>query len=148
MESIGNLAVNAADAMEENGGVLEIAVSDMVVDQSFAKNHDLPGPEDHVKITVSDTGVGIAPEISELIFETYFTNKGLGKGTGLGLASVHGTVKKYGGLFCWTANRARDPSLQYCCRSLQSRRAIICMNLKYCQRETRKFCLSMMNPHC
>ena len=92
-----NLATNAADAMEDNGGILEVAASDVVVDQSFATKHNLLGPGDHVKITVSDTGIGIAPEKIELIFEPYYTTKEPGKGTGLGLASAHGSVKKYGG---------------------------------------------------
>ena len=92
-----NLASNAADAMEQKGGVLEFAVSNIVVDPSFAKKHDLLGPGDHVKITVSDTGAGIPPEKIQFIFEPYYTTKNLGKGTGLGLASAYGTVKKYGG---------------------------------------------------
>jgi PAS domain S-box-containing protein len=92
-----NLATNAADAMEDTGGTLEVAVSDVVVDQSFAKVHNLLGPGDHVKITVADTGVGISPEAMKSIFDPYYTTKQLGRGTGLGLASVHGTVKKYGG---------------------------------------------------
>ena len=92
-----NLATNAADAMEDTGGTLEVAVSDVVVDPSFAKVHNLLGPGDHVKITVADTGVGISPEAMKSIFDPYYTTKQLGRGTGLGLASVHGTVKKYGG---------------------------------------------------
>jgi PAS domain S-box-containing protein len=92
-----NLAANAVDAMEANGGILELTVSDVVVDQFFAKNHNLLGPGDYVKITVSDTGAGIAPETINFIFEPYYTTKETGSGTGLGLASVHGTVKKYGG---------------------------------------------------
>ena len=92
-----NLCINSADAMEDNGGILEVTVSDVVVDQSFAEKHDLLGPGEHVKITVSDTGDGIAPDKIQFIFEPYYTTKISGKGTGLGLASVYGTVKKYGG---------------------------------------------------
>ncbi|WP_321492542.1 ATP-binding protein [uncultured Desulfobacter sp.] len=92
-----NLAINATDSMEANGGILDVCVSDVTVDQSFAEKHDLPGPDDYVKITVSDTGRGIPPDKIQLIFEPYYTTKDLGKGTGLGLASVYGTVKKYGG---------------------------------------------------
>ena len=54
-------------------------------------------PGDYVEIKVSDTGVGIAPEIIESIFEPYFTTKGLGEGTGMGLAMVQGIIESYGG---------------------------------------------------
>ena len=96
-QTLMNLATNASDAMEENGGVLAVTVSNVAVDQTFATNHNLFGPVDHVKITVSDTGTGIPADVIPSIFEPYFTTKVSGRGTGLGLASVHGTVEKYGG---------------------------------------------------
>ena len=96
-QTLMNIASNAADSMEENGGVLTVTVSDAVIDQAFATSHNLLGAGDHVKITVADTGTGIPPEVIHSIFEPYFTTKASGRGTGLGLASVHGTVKKYGG---------------------------------------------------
>ncbi len=92
-----NLGINASDAMEKDGGRLDVIVSDVSVDESFAADHDLLGPGDHVQITISDNGIGISPESIKLIFEPYFTTKDPGKGTGMGLATVHGTVKKYGG---------------------------------------------------
>ena len=96
-QGLMNLASNALDAMENKGGILEVAVSNVVVDESFAEDHKLLGPGDYVKIIVSDTGTGIPAEVIKSIFEPYFTTKTTGRGTGLGLASVHGTVKKYGG---------------------------------------------------
>lgn len=92
-----NLSSNASDAMERDGGRLEITVSDVVFDEQAASDHDLLGPGDHVQITVSDAGAGISPDAIQSIFEPYYTTKEQGKGTGMGLASVHGTVKKYGG---------------------------------------------------
>jgi len=79
-----NLIVNARDAMPQ-GGRVTIEVSDGV------------GPEPRVLLTVTDTGVGMAPEVQERIFEPFFTTKEPGKGTGLGLAVVYGIVKQSGG---------------------------------------------------
>ncbi len=92
-----NLGSNAADAMEDGGGNLEIAASDVVVDESFAADVGLLGPGNHVRIAVSDNGIGIPGDVIQSVFEPYFTTKAAGKGTGMGLATVHGTIKKYGG---------------------------------------------------
>ena len=92
-----NLCTNAAYAMQEEGGVLGIDLARMDMDAATAALHpDLrPGP--YVRLTVSDTGHGIAPEVVERIFDPYFTTKEKGEGTGLGLAVVHGIVSDYGG---------------------------------------------------
>ncbi len=92
-----NLCTNAAHAMESRGGVLDIRVS------RFMKNgnpHD--GSQDleqghYVCISIKDTGDGISPELLDKIFVPYFTTKQTGKGTGMGLAVVHGLVKNHGG---------------------------------------------------
>ena len=92
-----NVCTNAAQAMEPEGGVLEItgeSVAFTAKDPGFP--HDLP-PGNYAKITVSDTGSGVAPEIVDRIFDPYFTTKETGKGSGMGLAVVHGIVKSYGG---------------------------------------------------
>jgi PAS domain S-box-containing protein len=92
-----NLCTNAAHAMDENGGTLEIALKDVVVEKSQAySSHDLKAGT-YLEATVTDTGHGIAPEIIGTIFEPYFTTKELGEGTGMGLAMVHGIVEGYGG---------------------------------------------------
>jgi PAS domain S-box-containing protein len=92
-----NLCTNASQAMSEAGGILTVRLSDFQAEaDSIGKNGHLK-PGDYLKITVSDTGTGIAEKDIEFIFDPYFTTKGIGEGTGLGLAVVHGIVKSYGG---------------------------------------------------
>ena len=92
-----NLCTNAAHAMEEKGGVLEVSLSqvDIPGEAPAASRGIEPGP--YLRLRVSDTGHGMPPEILKKIFDPYFTTKEVGKGTGLGLAVVHGIVKSYGG---------------------------------------------------
>jgi len=94
---IMNLCTNAAHAMQEQGGTLEIALSPVDLDEEGANACvDLrPGP--YVQLMVRDTGTGITPEIMDRIFDPFFTTKEVGKGTGMGLAVVHGIVKSHGG---------------------------------------------------
>jgi signal transduction histidine kinase/ActR/RegA family two-component response regulator len=86
-----NLAINARDAMPD-GGRLTIRTSN--VDRADEK-HSMKGP--HVLVTVTDTGTGMKPETKAKVFEPFFTTKGVGKGTGLGLATVHGIIEQSGG---------------------------------------------------
>jgi len=92
-----NLFTNAAHAMEDNGGILEFSLKDVVVDRSVNREKLGLKPGNYIEIMVSDTGTGIAPEIIDSIFDPYFTTKGPGEGTGMGLAMVHGIIKSYGG---------------------------------------------------
>jgi PAS domain S-box-containing protein len=93
-----NLCTNAAHAMSENGGVLEVSLTkfDMDAGTSGVNSEIEPGP--YLKLRVSDTGSGMPPEILSRIFDPYFTTKETGKGTGLGLAVVHGIVKSHRGV--------------------------------------------------
>jgi PAS domain S-box-containing protein len=91
-----NLCVNARDAMP-NGGELGIAMNNFSADEPFASTHREAKPGDYVRITVSDTGTGMSPEVVNRIFEPFFTTKAPGKGTGLGLATVQTIVQAHGG---------------------------------------------------
>jgi PAS domain S-box-containing protein len=91
-----NLVMNAAQAMEYAGGVLEVSLVDLVLDEMSAPHHELK-PGAYVQLTVRDTGGGIAPAIMGRIFDPYFTTKEVGRGTGMGLAVVHGIVTHHGG---------------------------------------------------
>jgi signal transduction histidine kinase/ActR/RegA family two-component response regulator len=92
-----NLCTNAAHAMREKGGVLEVTLSDIDIDSEAAAQHlDLP-PGQYQKLMVSDTGHGMDAKVMERIFEPFFTTKGPGEGTGMGLSVVHGIVKSLGG---------------------------------------------------
>jgi signal transduction histidine kinase len=88
-----NLALNARDAMP-NGGVLKIGTRNIVLDEEAATGC-LPGS--YIKVSVTDTGCGMPPEVRDRVFEPFFTTKGVGKGTGLGLSMVYGFVRQSGG---------------------------------------------------
>ena len=91
-----NLCTNASHAMD-TGGTIEVGIENIVLDEDSAALYTGMNPDNYIKVTVSDTGPGIDPEIMDRIFDPYFTTKEFGKGTGIGLSVVHGIIKSHGG---------------------------------------------------
>jgi PAS domain S-box-containing protein len=92
-----NLCANAKHAMRQTGGLLKVSLVKEQLDADFAATHSEAAAGPHLKLTVVDSGEGMAVEVMEKIFDPFFTTKGKEEGTGLGLAVVHGIVKSCGG---------------------------------------------------
>jgi len=92
-----NLGTNAAHAMREKGGILEVSLLEVEMDAAALAGLPDISPGDYLRMTVSDTGEGISPEVLDRIFDPYFSTTERGEGTGLGLSVVHGIVKSHGG---------------------------------------------------
>jgi PAS domain S-box-containing protein len=92
-----NLCINAAHAMGEKGGTLQVNLKDVELDADSAPRPPDMKPGKYLLLELIDTGQGISPSTMDRIFEPFFTTKGRDEGTGMGLAVVHGVVKKMGG---------------------------------------------------
>jgi signal transduction histidine kinase/ActR/RegA family two-component response regulator len=107
-----NLCTNATHAIGEKGGVLEVSLRHIEMDEcSTIHYHDL-FPGKYVRLTVSDTGHGIEPKILDRIFEPYFTTKNVGEGSGMGLSVVHGIVKTHGGYLLVNSKLGKGTTFQ------------------------------------
>jgi PAS domain S-box-containing protein len=95
-QALMNLCVNARDAMS-NGGTLTLAAENLTLDEAFAAMMPGAKPGPYICVSVADTGMGIPPEHLDRIFDPFFTTKEIGKGTGLGLATVLGIARGHGG---------------------------------------------------
>ncbi|WP_092215107.1 hybrid sensor histidine kinase/response regulator [Desulfoluna spongiiphila] len=101
-----NLATNAFHAIGEGGGAIHVHAEEVTVEENLSLVLHLPeGP--YVRLSVSDTGHGVDPEIAPRIFEPYYTTKEVGKGTGMGLAVVHGIVLNHGGAVSLDSERGK-----------------------------------------
>jgi signal transduction histidine kinase/ActR/RegA family two-component response regulator len=92
-----NLCTNAFHAMEETGGTLTISLKKKTLSPNDLANEPRVQPGNFVQLSIGDTGPGIVPEIQAKMFDPYFTTKEVGKGTGMGLAIIHGIAKSYKG---------------------------------------------------
>jgi CheY-like chemotaxis protein len=109
--AILNLAINARDAMVD-GGRLIVKTQNVRLDAVFCHDHPQVEPGDYVAISVSDTGLGIEPEVLTRVFEPFFTTKESGKGSGLGLAMVHGFAEQSMGLATIESQVGRGTTVQ------------------------------------
>jgi PAS domain S-box-containing protein len=101
-----NLSLNARDAMP-NGGTLTLTTSSETLDADYAMTHAGFAPGRFVRLTVTDTGTGMTPDVKSKIFDPFFTTKEAGQGTGLGLASVYRTVQQLGG-YVWVYSEIHE----------------------------------------
>ena len=117
-----NLAVNARDAMPE-GGALTIATGAETLDEQQAQLNPDASPGPHVWLSVSDTGCGIPPENLPRIFEPFFTTKNVGKGTGLGLATVYGITRQHRGWVTVNSEPGKGTTFRICLPAAAGSRA-------------------------
>ncbi len=109
--AILNLAINARDAMPQ-GGRLTVRTQNIVLDSAFCAIHPQVEPGEYISISVTDTGCGIDADVLKRVFEPFFTTKESGKGSGLGLAMVHGFAEQSGGIATIESKVGRGTTVQ------------------------------------
>lgn len=103
-----NLCTNAFHAMEQSGGTINISLQNREIIEA---TQDLSAGS-YVELSIKDTGQGISPDLQSRIFEPYFTTKDMGKGTGMGLAIIHGIVKDYGGSITVNSSKGEGTTIR------------------------------------
>lgn len=109
---IVNLCSNASHAMQESGGVLTIGLTDVELSATHVDPNRLVKAGPNIKLTIADTGHGIAPEIKDRIFDPYYTTKKPGEGTGIGLSVVQGIVRSHGGFITIDSEPGKGTTFQ------------------------------------
>jgi two-component system cell cycle sensor histidine kinase/response regulator CckA len=122
-----NLCVNARDAMPR-GGRLTLAAENVVIDESYARMNIDSRPGRYALIAVTDTGVGVPPEIIDRIFDPFFTTKEPALGTGLGLSTVIGIVKAHGGFVSVSSEVGTGSEFKVYIPAVASRLNVIALN--------------------
>jgi len=107
-----NLCTNAAHAMSDTGGVLDISLCPVFLDAREITSYPELQPGAYLQLTIRDSGAGIDPAIIDRIFEPFFTTKEVGQGTGMGLAVVHGIVKSHGGAITVNSKPGKGTTFQ------------------------------------
>jgi PAS domain S-box-containing protein len=116
-----NLCANAAHAMQEQGGLLEVRLTDITIDHGDdRKNYPDAKPGNYIRLTISDQGHGIDALHLHRIFDPFFTTKEKGEGTGMGLSVVHGIVKSYDGSIYVHSRRGEGSTFEILIPSLES----------------------------
>ncbi len=103
---VTNLCSNARDSITDLG-TIKVATANCIVDRAQCADYPDSAAGEYVRLTVQDTGSGIAPDVLAHVFEPFFTTKGVGQGTGLGLASVYGCVQQNGGFITVSSELGR-----------------------------------------
>ena len=136
---LANLSVNARDAIADVGKIA-IETKNIIIDKDFCADHAGIAPGNFVLLAVSDTGCGMAPETGDKIFEPFFTTKGIGKGTGLGLATVYGIVKQNNGFIYFDSEPSQGTTFKIYLPQYQGAKTetpeITAPEISICQGET------------
>jgi two-component system cell cycle sensor histidine kinase/response regulator CckA len=110
-QAIMNLALNARDAMPD-GGELKIQTMNVDLDEAWIRGHEGAKAGPHVMLAVHDSGHGMTDDTLSHVFEPFFTTKDINKGTGLGLATVYGTLRQSGGFACVSSKVGEGTTFQ------------------------------------